>query len=318
MAAAFASTSRGRERGRGVPRRGGRRGARAPACEVCACATGRVAFDFARTSPQTRAPINLRPALVEARCFHALIGLIDPIAALFGFGARARRHQRAAGLSGERAAACAVFELHEKLPASHRRADRGAQSLLPAARGGPCGRQRRLHRRVMGRRASARPITTSTRFSARPTAAATLRRRVGHDRASVEHLRHAHRDRGERVSHARRALRTHSRVGRRRAMARRPELSRANMWSINPQPFSIAATRRAFPPRGIAGGRTDGAAASSSTRAGRAKRKCLPIAASSCSRAESFRVEAAGGGGYGDPAKRKPRSAGARSPKMVT
>ncbi|MBX9760134.1 MAG: hydantoinase B/oxoprolinase family protein, partial [Beijerinckiaceae bacterium] len=39
---------------------------------------GRVAFDFARTSPQTRAPINLRPALVEACCFHALIGLIDP------------------------------------------------------------------------------------------------------------------------------------------------------------------------------------------------------------------------------------------------
>ncbi|MFN3890978.1 MAG: hydantoinase B/oxoprolinase family protein [Beijerinckiaceae bacterium] len=39
---------------------------------------GRVGFDFAGTSPQTRAPINLRPALVEACCFHALIGLIDP------------------------------------------------------------------------------------------------------------------------------------------------------------------------------------------------------------------------------------------------
>jgi N-methylhydantoinase B len=39
---------------------------------------GRVSFDFAQTSPQTRAPINLRPALVEACCFHALIGLIDP------------------------------------------------------------------------------------------------------------------------------------------------------------------------------------------------------------------------------------------------
>jgi N-methylhydantoinase B len=40
--------------------------------------SGRVSFDFADTSPQTRAPINLRPALVEACCFHALIGLIDP------------------------------------------------------------------------------------------------------------------------------------------------------------------------------------------------------------------------------------------------
>jgi N-methylhydantoinase B len=39
---------------------------------------GRVYFDFSGTSPQTRAPINLRPALVEACCFHALIGLIDP------------------------------------------------------------------------------------------------------------------------------------------------------------------------------------------------------------------------------------------------
>jgi len=39
---------------------------------------GRVTFDFSETSPQTRAPINLRPALVEACCFHALIGLIDP------------------------------------------------------------------------------------------------------------------------------------------------------------------------------------------------------------------------------------------------
>ncbi len=39
---------------------------------------GRVSFDFAGTSPQTRAPINLRPALVEACCFHALIALIDP------------------------------------------------------------------------------------------------------------------------------------------------------------------------------------------------------------------------------------------------
>ena len=40
--------------------------------------SGRVSFDFAGTSPQTRTPINLRPALVEACCFHALIGLIDP------------------------------------------------------------------------------------------------------------------------------------------------------------------------------------------------------------------------------------------------
>lgn len=39
---------------------------------------GRVSFDFSRASAQTRAPINLRPALVEACCFHALIGLIDP------------------------------------------------------------------------------------------------------------------------------------------------------------------------------------------------------------------------------------------------
>jgi N-methylhydantoinase B len=39
---------------------------------------GRVRFDFTGSSPQARQPINLRPPLVEACCFHALIGLIDP------------------------------------------------------------------------------------------------------------------------------------------------------------------------------------------------------------------------------------------------
>ncbi len=39
---------------------------------------GRVRFDFTGSSPQARQPINLRPALVEACCFHALIGLLDP------------------------------------------------------------------------------------------------------------------------------------------------------------------------------------------------------------------------------------------------
>jgi N-methylhydantoinase B len=39
---------------------------------------GRVRFDFTGSSPQARQPINLRPPLVEACCFHALIGLVDP------------------------------------------------------------------------------------------------------------------------------------------------------------------------------------------------------------------------------------------------
>lgn len=41
-------------------------------------AAGRVTFDFAGSDAQRRGPVNLRPALVEACCFHALIGLIDP------------------------------------------------------------------------------------------------------------------------------------------------------------------------------------------------------------------------------------------------
>ncbi|MGE0745035.1 MAG: hydantoinase B/oxoprolinase family protein [Rhodospirillales bacterium] len=39
---------------------------------------GRVTFDFAGSDAQRRGPVNLRPALVEACCFHALIALIDP------------------------------------------------------------------------------------------------------------------------------------------------------------------------------------------------------------------------------------------------
>lgn len=39
---------------------------------------GHVRFDFSQSSPQGRNPVNLRPPLVEACCFHALICLIDP------------------------------------------------------------------------------------------------------------------------------------------------------------------------------------------------------------------------------------------------
>ncbi len=39
---------------------------------------GRVTFDFTGSDPQRKAPVNLRRALTEACCFHALIGLIDP------------------------------------------------------------------------------------------------------------------------------------------------------------------------------------------------------------------------------------------------
>lgn len=39
---------------------------------------GRVRFDFSDSSPQGRNPVNLRPPLVEACCFHALICLLDP------------------------------------------------------------------------------------------------------------------------------------------------------------------------------------------------------------------------------------------------
>jgi N-methylhydantoinase B len=41
-------------------------------------ADGRVRFDFTGSDRERRGPVNLRPALVEACCFHALIGLIDP------------------------------------------------------------------------------------------------------------------------------------------------------------------------------------------------------------------------------------------------
>ena len=39
---------------------------------------GRVVFDFTGSSAQTRGPVNLRPAMVEAVCFQALLGVIDP------------------------------------------------------------------------------------------------------------------------------------------------------------------------------------------------------------------------------------------------
>lgn len=39
---------------------------------------GHVTFDFSDSDPQRRGPVNLRPALVESCCFQALIGLIDP------------------------------------------------------------------------------------------------------------------------------------------------------------------------------------------------------------------------------------------------
>ncbi len=39
---------------------------------------GRVAFDFSASDPQARGPVNLRPSMVEACVFYALIGCLDP------------------------------------------------------------------------------------------------------------------------------------------------------------------------------------------------------------------------------------------------
>ncbi len=41
-------------------------------------AKGEVEFDFTATDPQGKGPVNLRSALVEACCFQALIGVLDP------------------------------------------------------------------------------------------------------------------------------------------------------------------------------------------------------------------------------------------------
>ncbi len=40
--------------------------------------SGHLTFDFTGSDPARKAPVNLRRALVESCCFHALIGLIDP------------------------------------------------------------------------------------------------------------------------------------------------------------------------------------------------------------------------------------------------
>ena len=40
--------------------------------------SGHVTFDFSGSDDQRRIPVNLRPPLVEAACFHALIALLDP------------------------------------------------------------------------------------------------------------------------------------------------------------------------------------------------------------------------------------------------
>lgn len=39
---------------------------------------GQVTFDFTQSDAQRPTPVNLRPPLVEAACFHALIALLDP------------------------------------------------------------------------------------------------------------------------------------------------------------------------------------------------------------------------------------------------
>lgn len=39
---------------------------------------GRVRFDFTASDDERKGPVNLRPALVESCCFQALIGLVDP------------------------------------------------------------------------------------------------------------------------------------------------------------------------------------------------------------------------------------------------
>lgn len=41
-------------------------------------ANGRLRFDLSGCDPQTTGPVNLRPPLIEACCFHALIGLLNP------------------------------------------------------------------------------------------------------------------------------------------------------------------------------------------------------------------------------------------------
>ena len=41
-------------------------------------ANGVVTFDFTDADPQRKGPVNLRPALVESCCYYVLIGLIDP------------------------------------------------------------------------------------------------------------------------------------------------------------------------------------------------------------------------------------------------
>ncbi len=39
---------------------------------------GRMTFDFSKSAPQTRGPINLRPSMIEACVFYSLIGALDP------------------------------------------------------------------------------------------------------------------------------------------------------------------------------------------------------------------------------------------------
>ncbi len=41
-------------------------------------AKGRIAFDFSKSGPQARGPVNLRPSMVEACVFYSLIGALQP------------------------------------------------------------------------------------------------------------------------------------------------------------------------------------------------------------------------------------------------
>lgn len=47
------------------------------ACEV-RVKNGEITFDFSRSAPQTKGPVNLRPTMIEACVFYCLIGMLDP------------------------------------------------------------------------------------------------------------------------------------------------------------------------------------------------------------------------------------------------
>ena len=107
-------------------------------------AKGEITFDFRHSDRQARGPVNLRPSMVEACVFYALIGALDPKLHFNDGMRRAVRFVYAPGTVVNASPPAPVELLSGRQSQAGRRDPRSAGGVLPAAR----RRQRRFERRA--------------------------------------------------------------------------------------------------------------------------------------------------------------------------